>query len=81
MNRKKMAECCTESGCAGEPFHNMSIAQWLFKVNVSWILVRDCPLFVTVEHDMPLQFIFFNVKRKMMVWPGAYLRPYKKNSE
>ena len=74
---RKVAECCTVSGCAGEPFHGMSIAPGMFKVNVGLVLVHDCPLFVTVEEDMPPQLTLLDVKRGMTVWPGAYLRPYE----
>ena len=78
---RKVAECCTVSGYAREAFHDMSIVPVMFKVNVGRILVQNCPLFVTVEDDMPLQLIFLNVKHCMTVWPRAYLRPYELNSK
>jgi hypothetical protein len=49
---KKVAECCTVSGCAGEPFHGMQIAPRLFKVNVGPILDQECLLFVTMKDNM-----------------------------
>jgi hypothetical protein len=76
---RKVAECCTVNGCAGEPFHGTKITSGLFKVNVGRILDQDCPLFVTVEDDMPPQLTLLHVKRGMTVWPGAYLRPYEKS--
>ena len=76
---RKVAECCTVNGCAGEPFHGNKIAPGMFKVNVGRILDQDCPLFVTVEDDMPPQLTLLHVKRGMTVWPGACLRPYKKS--
>ena len=65
----KVAECCTVSGYAREPFHGMSIAPGMFKVNVGRIFFEDCPLFVTVEDDMSPQLTLFNVKQGMTVWP------------
>lgn len=65
----KVAECCTVSGCVGEPLHGMSIGPGMFKVNVSHVFDEDCPLFVTVEDDMPPQLTLLNVKRGMTVWP------------
>lgn len=78
---RKVVECCIVSSYAREPFHDMSIAPGMYKVNVGHILVRDCPLFVTVEDDMSLQLTLLNVKRGMTVWPGSYMHPYKPNSE
>jgi hypothetical protein len=53
----------------------------MFRVNIGRILVDDCPLFVTVEEDMPPQLILVNVDRGSTVWPGAYLRQFKRSSE
>lgn len=78
---KKIAECCTISGYAWESFHGMNIAPGMFEVNVGRILVQDCPLFVIVKDSMPSQLTLLNVKREMMVWPWAYLRPYEPSSE
>jgi hypothetical protein len=68
-----------KGSCAGEPFHGNKIAPGMFKVNVGRILDQDCPLFVTVEDDMPPQLTLLHVKRGMTVWPGSYLRPYEKS--
>ena len=78
---KKVAECCNILGCAGEPFHGMTIATGMFKVNVGRVFDEDCPLFVTVEDDMPPQLKLRDVKRGMTVWPGSYLRPYDRNPQ
>ena len=72
----KVATRCTISGCAGEPFHGTRIAPGMFKVNVGHVLDVDCPLFVTVEDDMPPQLTLGNVVQGMTVWPGSLLRPY-----
>ena len=78
---KKVAGCCIVLGCAGKPFHGMSIAAEMFKVSVGRVFDEDCPLFVTVEDDMPPQLTLRDVKRGMTtVWPGSYLRPYEKSS-
>lgn len=69
------------SGHAGEPFHGMTLATGMLKVNVGKILVQDCPLFVTVEEAMPPHMTHLDVKLGMTVWPGAYLRPYEPSSE
>ena len=78
---KKVAGCCTVSGCAGEPFHGMNIAAEMFKVNVGRVFDEDCPLLVTVEDDMPPQLTLRDVKGGMTVWPGSYLRPYEKSPQ
>ena len=75
----KVAERCTISGRAGEPFYGMSIASGMFKVNIGRIFDEECPLFVTVEDKMPPQLTLLNVKRGITVWPGSYLRPYDKS--
>jgi hypothetical protein len=62
---KKVAECCTVSGYARKAFHDMTIANGMFKVNVGRILVPDCPLFVAVEEDIPPQLVLLNVNRGM----------------
>ena len=76
-----MAKCCTVSGYAGEPFHGLNIAAGMFKVNVGRVFDETCPLFVTVEEDMPAQLTLLNVKRGVTVWPGSYLRAYEKSSK
>ena len=76
----KVAECCTVSGYAGEPFHGLNIAEGMFKVNVGYVVDEKCPLFVTVEEDMPPQLTLLNVKRGVTVWPGSYLREYVKSA-
>ena len=50
----KVPYCCTIFECTGEPFHGMSIVPGMFKVNIGRVFYQDCPLFVTVEDDMPL---------------------------
>lgn len=77
----KVAECCTVSGYPGEPFHGLAIADGMFKVNVGRVFDENCPLLVTVEEDMPPQLTLLHVKRGMTVWPGSYLRAYKKTSK
>jgi hypothetical protein len=75
----KVAGCCIVSACAGEPFYGTSISSKMFKVDVSHLFDEDCPLFVTIEDDMPPQLTLGDVKRGMTVWRGLYLRPYDKN--
>ena len=48
----------------------------MFKVNVGHVLDEHCPLFVTVEDDMPPQLTLGDVNRGMTVWPGSCLRPH-----
>ena len=62
---KKVAECCTVSIYAGETFHDMTIANGMFKVNVGRILVPECPLFVAVEEDIPPQLHSFECEAGM----------------
>ena len=76
---KKVAECCSVSGLAGEPFHGHTIAAGMFKVNIGRVLVGDCTLFVTVEEDMPPQLTLVNVNSGSTVWPGAYLRRFERS--
>jgi hypothetical protein len=76
---RKVAECYTISACAGDPFHGMSIVAGMYKVIMGWVLVEDCPLFVTVEDDMPPQLTLLNVKRGVTVWQGSCLRPHEKS--
>ena len=76
----KVAEFCSISGLAGDPFHGMRVARTMVKVNVGRILVPDCPLFVPVEEDMPPQRTLFDVKRGVTVWPGAYVRHHEPSS-
>ena len=76
-----MAECCTVTGVAGELFHGMKIDEDMFKVQVGRVFYKTCPLFVTLEDDMPPQLTLLNVKRGVTVWPGSYLRAYEKTSK
>jgi hypothetical protein len=62
---KKVAEYCTVSGYVGEAFHDMTIANGMFKVNVGRILVPECPLFVAVEEDIPPQLHSFECEAGM----------------
>ena len=77
----KVAECCTVSGYAGEPFHGLNIVEGIFKVNAGPVFDETCPLFVTIEEDMPPQLTLLNVKRGVTVWPGSYLHAYEKSSK
>ena len=76
---RKVAECCTVLACAGEPFHGVTIAPGMFKVNTGRVFDEDCPLFATVEDDMPPQRTLRDVLRGMTLWPGSRLRPFQKN--
>lgn len=78
---KKVAGCCTVSGCAGDPFHGMTIATGMLKVSVGRVFDEDCPLCVTVEDDMPQQLVLRDVKRGMTVWPASCLRPYEQSPQ
>ena len=75
----KVARRCTVFACAGEPFHGSIISPGMFKVDIGHVFDEDCPLFLTVENDMPPQLTLGDVKRGMIVWRGSYLRPYNKS--